>query len=324
MNIKKNLDQLCREDLNILHRSTFEKLPNSRDLFSDLSLRLATGADQNEAIRLLDLALIFGDPSYFDEVQEYLTAILPPQTDIPPLTLTFSKADNPSFEMISNGKFHATVNTNCGESFLKYQFSLCDFDAGGLLSKMTSIARSRFVPVERGRYGDENFGHVVVKFPEFVFRHVLGNIRPKRYLAQHDLFRQIPQLSELITFIDVDERNVWLGPGGTYTPLHFDNRNNFLCQIFGYKKVTLFAPSDSEFLYSNGNISQVDITNVNEEEFPLFASATAYECVLEPGEAIFIEKNWWHSVVSLSPSLSVNHWMFQSEEEFFKGNDHLF
>ena len=72
--------------------------------------------------------------------------------------------------------------------------------------------------------------------------------------------------------------------------MHFDNRNNFLCQIFGYKKVTLFAPSDSEFLYSNGNISQVDITNVNEEEFPLFASANAYECVLEPGEAIFIEK----------------------------------
>ena len=42
--------------------------------------------------------------------------------------------------------------------------------------------------------------------------------------------------------------------------------------------------------------------------FPEFASARYEECLLAPGDMLFIPKSHWHYVRSLSTSVSVNVW----------------
>merc|ERR1719422_2669872 len=63
------------------------------------------------------------------------------------------------------------------------------------------------------------------------------------YLAQHQLLDQVPALGQDILTPDYcytgnsdqPEVNVWIGPAGTVSPAHTDNKHNVLCQVSGYK-----------------------------------------------------------------------------------------
>jgi lysine-specific demethylase 8 len=113
------------------------------------------------------------------------------------------------------------------------------------------------------------------------------------YLAQHELFDQIPQLSRDIVepdycvlsdakkelssvgiggcvggcvgrgdgigvgeeeLIPLVQRNSWFGPAGTVSPLHHDRNHNLFCQVFGSKSILLIDPSHSSMLYPNDGI----------------------------------------------------------------------
>ena len=82
------------------------------------------------------------------------------------------------------------------------------------------------------------------------------------YLAQHTLFDQIPELAADVSLPHVcfatqgaalppqsvtppcpafRKINVWLGPAGTISPLHFDPNDNVLCQVVGKKYVRIYS-----------------------------------------------------------------------------------
>jgi len=118
---------------------------------------------------------------------------------------------------------------------------------------------------------------------------------------------------------DEVERNAWVGPAGTVSPLHVDPRENVFCQVVGSKYVRLYAPEESKSLYpyEGGfltNTSQItqDISpgndQVDEERFPKFGGAPYVEAVVSPGDCLFIPRGWWHFVKSLEPSFSVSFW----------------
>jgi len=81
------------------------------------------------------------------------------------------------------------------------------------------------------------------------------------YLAQHALIEQLPSLRN--DFVPpqycalgpsgVANTNAWLGTSGTVTSLHFDSYDNFLTQVAGYKYVRLYQPSQTPFLYCDGD-----------------------------------------------------------------------
>ena len=109
--------------------------------------------------------------------------------------------------------------------------------------------------------------------------------------------------------------NLWFGGTGCKTPLHYDQADNFLVQVFGRKRVLLFAPEHSEQLYPAlgarcGNISQMDIFRPDLLRFPQFALAEAALCEvsLEPGSMLYIPSKWWHAVETLETSASINYW----------------
>lgn len=48
---------------------------------------------------------------------------------------------------------------------------------------------------------------------------------------------------------EIDAVNLWMGAGGQKTPVHFDNQENFLCMVDGRKKIRLYEPAMSNYMY---------------------------------------------------------------------------
>ncbi|MCJ8746471.1 hypothetical protein PDJAM_G00142200 [Pangasius djambal] len=190
---------------------------------------------------------------------------------------------------------------------------------------LRAVAGCRTVPVELGsRYTDEEWSQKLLTVNEFIERYIMGQGEAATgYMAQHQLFDQVPELKEDIRIPDYcclgegDEDeitiNAWIGPGGTISPLHQDPQQNFLAQVVGRKYIRLYSPEERENLYPHQsellhNTSQVDVENPDVVQFPDFLKASYQECVLEPGEVLFIPKQHWHYVRSLELSFSVSFW----------------
>jgi ribosomal protein L16 Arg81 hydroxylase len=146
-----------------------------------------------------------------------------------------------------------------------------------------------------------------------------------RYMQQQSISGGLangcfPELSALVA-IDkyfpehaIWEQNLWFGPAGCMTGLHFDIPKNFFMQIQGRKKFYIVPPNSRNKLYAHPamsprpNFSRVDLTTDYEREFPLVAQTDRYEITLEPGSMLYLPECWWHQVLSLDNALSVNIW----------------
>ncbi|KAG7400693.1 Bardet-Biedl syndrome 7 protein [Phytophthora boehmeriae] len=207
------------------------------------------------------------------------------------------------------------------------------------LRYLRRVAGFRTVPVEVGSsYLSDDWGQELMTVNEFLDRHIIPPLNNDAatethhpedgnklgYLAQHRLFDQIMALGrDIITpdyctvqrIEEVGEEeneditvNGWFGPGGTMSPLHFDPKDNVLCQVVGAKYLRLYAPNESSKLYPVegllSNTSQVQVENPDPVQFPDFCRAKYVECVLREGEMLYIPPTYWHYVRSLSTSFS--------------------
>ncbi|XP_061198206.1 lysine-specific demethylase 8-like [Saccostrea echinata] len=192
------------------------------------------------------------------------------------------------------------------------------------LERIRSLAGHRLVPIEIGsKYTENNWTQSLMTVGEFIDKFIenFSEDFPTGYLAQHQLFDQVPEMKEDIIIPDYcylgsEEEvdiNAWFGPQGTVSPLHQDPKENFLSQVFGEKYVRLYSTEFTKSVYPHDtmllkNTSQVDIENPDHVQFPLFKAACYSECILKPGEMLYIPKEYWHFVKSLSISFSVSFW----------------
>ena len=105
----------------------------------------------------------------------------------------------------------------------------------------------------------------------------------------------------------------WLGPAATVTPLHCDYDDNIFAQVWGTKRIFLAPPHHDEFLYpSEANAilfgSPFDPEAPDFDKFPLARGATTIECIVNPGEMLYVPAGWYHQVRALTFSLSANRW----------------
>jgi hypothetical protein len=172
-----------------------------------------------------------------------------------------------------------------------------------------TLGGRRLVPVEIGRsYTDSGWGQKILTFGSFVKEYMLrtpslipnpestanANTQQTGYLAQHDLFTQIPSLRSDICIPDYCYAtpppsdltktktkevgkledpllNAWFGPAGTISPLHTDPYHNILAQVVGYKYVRLYAPSEVDKLHPRGTDEMgVDMSNTSSIDFHEF------------------------------------------------------
>jgi hypothetical protein len=232
---------------------------------------------------------------------------------------------------------------------------------------------ARLVPVEVGRsYVDPDWGQKIISFRHFLANYidpispaeplaspddeVESTPPPTGYLAQHQLFLQIPALRQDIRIPDLcytspprhptdpsqettpllgePQLNAWFGPAGTITPLHTDPYHNLLVQVVGRKYVRLYSPAQGGAMQARGKENGVDMGNTSavdvgvlegwdvvghdvEEDAPetraptlteAFRKVPYVECVLDPGETLYIPIGWWHYVRSVTVSFSVSFW----------------
>lgn len=192
------------------------------------------------------------------------------------------------------------------------------------LDYIKKIAGYRTVPIELGsKYTDDSWSQKLMTVQEFIEKYIerKTNATDVGYLAQHQLFNQIPELQKDILIPDYCylgnnddvDINAWFGPKGTVSPLHYDPKHNFLAQVLGQKYIRIYPFSETENLYPHDttllkNTSQVDMENPDLSQFPRFKDANYVECVLRSGEMLYIPPKFWHFVKSLSVSFSVSFW----------------
>jgi|SRR5581483_8792475 len=108
--------------------------------------------------------------------------------------------------------------------------------------------------------------------------------------------------------------NLWIGAPGTIARLHRDLADNLHALVFGRKRVTLVAPRQTKLIYPHGlfdsfpNGCRVDIERPDFARFPKLRGVEPLVTELEPGDAIYIPRRWWHHVRTLEVSASVNYW----------------
>ncbi|MDB5934153.1 MAG: transcription factor [Massilia sp.] len=133
------------------------------------------------------------------------------------------------------------------------------------------------------------------------------------YLGNLEL-RELNRLCHWPAYFDkMGPPRFWLGPAGTVTPLHCDYDDNIFAQIWGTKRIFLAPPHNDEFLYPKEASavlfgSPFDPEAPDFEKFPLARQASMIECVVNPGDLLYVPAGWYHQVRSLTFSLSSNRW----------------
>lgn len=107
---------------------------------------------------------------------------------------------------------------------------------------------------------------------------------------------------------------IYMGPTGVVTPLHQDLPENLYTLVKGRKRITLFHPDDSGFLYRNSiwhrnpNFSMVNPENPDWNRFKKYGRAVPYTIELNAGETLYIPSLWWHHFRNLETSIAMSFW----------------
>lgn len=166
-----------------------------------------------------------------------------------------------------------------------------------------STAGERSVPVKRMKNGNYlEASSELMKLSEYL---ALVNNNPveeeRVYLSEQPVKKILPELVSdysVPAYIDSKEPLAACYIGShVYSQLHFHPYGKaLLCVVSGRKKVKLFAPDQTQFLYQKYNFSKITEEPVDLEKYPLYANANYYECEVNAGEMLFFPIYWWHGV----------------------------
>jgi len=99
---------------------------------------------------------------------------------------------------------------------------------------------------------------------------------------------------------------------------HYDVMDNLLMMISGVKRVVMYEPKDALYLYLQDDKSKVlDIDNPDTVLYPEFHKAVPHECILHPGDVLFIPALWFHNVINVEAGVAVNvFWRHLSQDQY--------
>ncbi len=159
---------------------------------------------------------------------------------------------------------------------------------------------------------DPDFKMPFRKFLDIISKDEPSTVRMFRY----DLFKQNPALRKDFACPSFINKGIFknmgfmfLGGKATDVRLHYDvdYSNVLLTQICGTKRVVLFPPDQSKFLYKVpfNTHSLLDLKNADPEKFPGIKYAKGYEIEQEAGDGIFMPSGYWHYMTYNNGGISV-------------------
>ncbi|TKW17052.1 hypothetical protein SEVIR_5G340500v4 [Setaria viridis] len=110
--------------------------------------------------------------------------------------------------------------------------------------------------------------------------------------------------------------NFWMNGAHMRSSTHYDPHHNLLCVVAGCKKVTLWPPSASPFLYPMpvyGEASNHSSVSIEEPDYSSYTRARymkeySERVLLNCGDVLFIPEGWYHQVDSDDLTIAVNFW----------------
>lgn len=108
---------------------------------------------------------------------------------------------------------------------------------------------------------------------------------------------------------------IWMGSKTGDMPctnLHRDCTHGMLSNLFGRKRLILFSPDQSDYVYPVPAFNTYqpcllkDPLHVDMEKFPLYKHAVGLEVTIGPGEMLVIPAFWYHCVYALDNVFSVS------------------
>jgi len=105
----------------------------------------------------------------------------------------------------------------------------------------------------------------------------------------------------------------WLGPEGTLTPFHHDLTNNLLVQVMGRKRVCMVPSWEIGRMRNSTHCfsGRAPAEWLEGEDLP-----PILDCVIGPGDALFLPIGWWHHVEALDASISMSFTNFAADNDF--------
>jgi hypothetical protein len=115
---------------------------------------------------------------------------------------------------------------------------------------------------------------------------------------------------------------LWIGPAGTFTPLHHDLTNNLIAQIVGRKRVLIGPASEVGRLYNDAHvfseIGDLEDPGLDRARFSRLEGSRIYAVTLEPGDILFLPFAWWRQVRALDFSVTATYANFRWANEAYK------
>lgn len=161
---------------------------------------------------------------------------------------------------------------------------------------------------------------ITIGFKDYIDKINRGGMVEKLYMQQASILNDLPELKnslELPKYLNlktVEEINLWVGPGGNTSPLHYDQAHNFFIQLYGVKSFLLASPKEFYKLYPNSvfskaqHMSRVNINNFDIKQYPKILKAKFIKVDINAGEMLFLPSYWWHQVYSIDTTVSINVW----------------
>lgn len=161
---------------------------------------------------------------------------------------------------------------------------------------------------------------ITIGFEDYIDKINRNDMSEKLYMQQVSILKDLPELKNYLEFpkyVDlktIEEINLWVGPGGNTSPLHYDQAHNFFIQLYGVKSFWLAHPNEFYNLYPNSflskaqHMSKVNLNTPDINRYPKVLKAKFMRINLQAGEMLFLPSYWWHQVYSVNTTVSINIW----------------
>jgi hypothetical protein len=130
-----------------------------------------------------------------------------------------------------------------------------------------------------------------------------------------ELWDDIVQIPEYLDGKSLQNGFFWFGPAGTITPFHHDLTNNFMAQVIGRKRILLSPSWDLPLLRNLFHVyCEIDAKTTPPTPRASFGQPQVLECILGPGEILFLPVGCVHFVEALDISATMSFTNFAFDD----------
>ncbi|MGH8548190.1 MAG: cupin-like domain-containing protein [Methylococcales bacterium] len=179
------------------------------------------------------------------------------------------------------------------------------------LGYLGKVAGDKRVPLYASRpardRGHQHAPTATMKLKEYL--DLLGNGENNLRMFFYNILSQAPELTEDFSYPDIGLKFfqklpvLFVGGKGAKVQMHFDIdlADILLCHFGGKKRVYLFPPDQTKYLYrvpfSFSSLYHVDIDNPNFEKYPALQYLKGTITELNHGDVLYIPPGYWHYIV---------------------------